>query len=210
MKRYIRVYLLVIVTLLASSGYAANYEDGQAAYDAKNFKKAIEIWETLAEQGDVASQLNLAKLYSTGFQAKEDITKKDKTVAFKLEKDKTAAFELYKQASEQGSQEAQLQLGLIYLSGQGDVKSNPEKARELFLKSAKQGYANAQYYYGVTYFRGRGVLTDYVQAHAWMHVAFVNGYEPAKGYKESIAEVLSEEQLEESKSISDQLLAEIK
>lgn len=194
MKRSIGFYFFVITTFIASSVYATTYEDGQTAYEANDYKKATEIWETLAEQGDITSQLKMAEMYRTGSRIK---------------KDRTAAFKLYNQAAQQGSLEAQLQLGLIYMSGQVDVKQDKEKARELYLKAANQGYAKAQYYYGVSYFRGEGVQTDYVLAHAWMHVAAVRGYKPAKGYSGHIAEVLSEEDLRKSKNISDQLLAEI-
>jgi len=83
-------------------------------------------------------------------------------------------------------------------------------AENLTLKAANLGHAKAQYYYGVTYFRGEGVTTDYVQGHAWMNVALENGYEAAKSYIETLEEILSEEDLEESKAISDKLLAEIK
>ena len=103
-----------------------------------------------------------------------------------------------------------LGLGLIYMSGQEDVKPDQDKARELYLKAANLGYAKAQYYYGVSYFRGEGVPTDYVQGHAWMYVALVNGYDAAKDYVATLEEALSEEDLQKSKDISDQLLAEIK
>ena len=149
--------------------YAATYEDGEAAYEAEDYKKAVSIWETLAEQGDVTSQPKMAKLYKTGSQVK---------------KDKAAVFKLYNQAAEQGSAEAMLELGLIYMSGQIDVKRDQANARELYLKAANQGYAKAQYYYGVTYYRGEGVPTDYVQGYVWMSGAAARGYEPAKKYSE--------------------------
>lgn len=180
---------------MTSSVYAASYADGEAAFKAGNYKKATSIWEELAEEGDIAAQLIMAKMYSTGMGVKVD---------------KAASFEFYNQAAEQGSVEALLQLGIIYMSGQGDIKQDKAKARELYLKAANQGYAKAQYYYGITYFRGEGVTTDYVQAHAWIHVAAVRGYELAKSYEGQLAEVLSKADLKKSKNISDQLLAKIK
>jgi TPR repeat protein len=201
MKRNIRFYFGVIATLLASSLYAASYEDGQAEYEAKDYDEAVEIWESLAEQGDVASLLKMATFHRSGFYAKKDeIVKRDPSIAIKL----------FQQAVDLGSMEAQLQLGFIYMSGQKGIEPDQEKARELYLKAAKQGYAKAQYYYGLTYFKGEGIPTDYVQAHAWIHLATDNGYKPAERYKGLVEEALSEEQLEESKRISDQLLAEIK
>lgn len=53
MGSQIRLYFFLIITFLASSLNAATYKDGQAAYEANDYKKAVEIWETLAEQGDV-------------------------------------------------------------------------------------------------------------------------------------------------------------
>ena len=195
MSRKILLYFIVIATFLSSSVYAASYGDGEAAYEAANYKKAVKIWKALAEQGDIPSQLKMAEMYNTGSRVKQD---------------KATAFKLYNQAAEQGSAEAMLKLGLIYMSGQGDVERDPDKARELYLNAANQGYAKAQYYYGVTYFRGEGVLTDYVQGHAWMKIALDNGYEAAKNYVATLEEALSEADLQKSKDISDQLLAEIK
>ncbi len=201
MKRNVRFYFFVFAIFLPASLYAASYEDGLAEYEAKDYDEAVEIWESLAEQGDVASQLKMAAFYSSGlYWKKDEIVKKDPSIAFKL----------YQQAADLGSMEAQLQLGFIYMSGQKDLEPDQEKARELYLKAAKQGYAKAQYYYGLTYFKGEGIPTDYVQAHAWIHLAADNGNKPAERYKKFFEEVLSEEQLEESKRISDQLLAEIK
>jgi TPR repeat protein len=202
MSRKILFYLLVAASLLISPVHAATYADGEAAYEASDYKKAVSIWEDLAEQGDVTSQLKMATMYSAGFSNKE--------TKFRLKKDRAAAFKLYNQAAEQGSAEAMFELGMIYGSGQENVKRDMDKAREMYLKAANQGHAKAQYYYGVTYFRGEGVPTDYVQGHAWMNVALENGYKAAKSYIETLEEILSEADLEESKDISDKLLAEMK
>ena len=202
MSRKILFYLFIIATFLTAPIYAETFEDGEAAFEANDHKKAVEIWEALAEQGDITSQLKMATLYRAGFS--------NKGTKFRLKKDRAAAFELYNQAAVQGSAEAIFELGLIYGSGQEGVKRDVDKARELYYKAANLGHAKAQYYYGVSYFRGEGVPTDYVQGHAWMNVALENGYEAAKSYIETFEEVLSEADLEESKDISSKLLAEIK
>ena len=92
MSRKILFYFIVIVTFLSSPMYAANYEDGQAAYEAENYKKAVSIWEALAEQGDLTSQLKMAKMYRAGGRVK---------------KDRAATVKYYNQAAEQGSVKAQ-------------------------------------------------------------------------------------------------------
>ena len=195
MSRKILFYFIVIATFLSLPVYAASYEDGQAAYEARDYKKAAKIWEALAEQGDINSQLKIAGMYSSGVVFKRDIA---------------TAIELYNQAVEQGSAEAMFELGQIYMHGHENSKPDQDKGRELYLEAANRGYAKAQYYYGITYFRGEGVLTDYVQGHAWMYVSLVNGYDTAKQYIEVIEDTLSEADLKKSKDISDKLLAEIK
>lgn len=194
MIRKIFFYIFITSSFITSTVYATSYEDGLAAYESNDFKKAAEIWQELAEQGNIPSQLKMAELYSRGSGVKRD---------------RAAAFKLYNSAADRGSLEAMFQLGLIYMSGQNDIKQDQEKGRDLIFQAANKGYAKAQYHYGITYFRGEGVLTDYVQAHAWMQVSIVNGYESAKKYSEQIAEILSAEQLEKSRIISEQLLADM-
>lgn len=194
-KKSFFIYIFLISGFCLSSVYAASYEDGEAAYKKGQVKAAVAIWEELAEEGDLASQLKLAKMYDIGRGVKIN---------------KEASFKLYSQAAEQGSLEAQLKLGMFYMDGQGGVKQDKEKARELYRKAAYQGYAKAQYFYGVTYFRGEGVKTDYVMAHAWMRVAEIRGYKNAKDAGDQIKAVLSKSDLKRSKKLTSQILAEIK
>jgi len=46
--------------------YAATYEDGEAAHETSDYKKAVSIWGTFADKGDFTSQLKIAEMYRTG------------------------------------------------------------------------------------------------------------------------------------------------
>ena len=186
--------LIVLLITMWSAVNAALYQDGVTAFNAKEYKKAVAIWQLMAKQDDTASQISLAQMYTTGLG---------------VEKNLHTAFKLYLKAAQLGSAEAQNQLGKIYITAQG-VTRDPIESRKWFLKAAEQGYAEAIYNYGVSYFKGEGITTDYIQAHAWMHVAVIKGYDSAIIYRDRIAEVLSKDKLKQSSQISSRLMKQLK
>ena len=64
--RFVAILVLLLSFLQASSAIAGPYEDGEAAADSGDFKKAIELWRPLAEQGNAAAQYSLGWLYRNG------------------------------------------------------------------------------------------------------------------------------------------------
>src|ERR1022692_771398 len=82
-------------------------------------------------------------------------------------------------AAEQGSAEAQFNLGLMYVNGQGVAKD--EKTAVLwYTKAAEQGYAKAQDNLGWMYDTGRGVAKDEKTAVLWYTKAAKQGYADAQ------------------------------
>jgi TPR repeat protein len=79
----------------------------------------------------------------------------------------------------QGSAEAQIELGRRYTTGQG-VRQNLEKALEWYLKAAEQGNANAQCCVGFMFERGQGVPRDDTKAMSWYLKAAIQGSAPAQ------------------------------
>lgn len=69
-------------------------------------------------------------------------------------------------AANQGSREAQYNLGNMYYEANG-VDRDYEKAKELFFDSAKQGLPDAMFNLGVMYENGYGVPIDYIKAYMW-------------------------------------------
>ena len=91
--------------------------------------------------------------------------------------------ELFPKAAEQGKAEAQYNLGLIYINGQG-IKQNYKKAKEWFTKAAEQDLANAQYNLAVMYYNGNGGRSNLSLAKKWIGKACENGHKEAcKKYK---------------------------
>ncbi len=81
--------------------------------------------------------------------------------------------------AEQGDEEAQFNLGVMYAGGQG-VPQDSKQAVAWYRKAAEQGYAEAQFCLGEMYHRGLGVPQDYAQAAAWYRKAAEQGYAGAQ------------------------------
>lgn len=190
-----RFILMCIAGLMFSQVpwvYAEQLDEGLSAFQQRDYKKALEVWTELAEQGDESAQINLANMYAKGLG-----TKKDRAQAIKwLEK-----------AADQGNLEAMFDLGQIYGTQYGDIKADHELSLNWYQKAAEKGYATAQYAVAVKYFKGEGVTTDYVTAYAWMDVSVGNGYKPAESYRDLIGEVMSPDQLKQAKKSAEAINA---
>ncbi|KAF8952469.1 hypothetical protein BGZ46_003477 [Entomortierella lignicola] len=75
-------------------------------------------------------------------------------------------FSWYRKAAEQGHARAQCSLGSMYYHGYG-VTQDYSKAMEWYQKSADQGDTGAQCNLGVMYCNGHGVTQDYSKAMEW-------------------------------------------
>jgi TPR repeat protein len=74
----------------------------------------------------------------------------------------------------QGNADAQVNLGIMYGSGQG-VPQDYAAAAGWFRKAAEQGNANGQYNLGIIYDKGQGVPQDYAAAAGWFRKAAEQG-----------------------------------
>ena len=102
------VFLAVVLNF--SSGSVATAQDsdkGYAAAQAGDFVTALEEWRPLAEQGDSASQFNLAELYKNGLGVPQD---RDQALIW------------YSLSAEQGNPLAMYQLG-VYFAGKSDYST---------------------------------------------------------------------------------------
>lgn len=80
----------------------------------------------------------------------------------------------------QGNVDAQYNLGVMYVFGQG-VPKDYVTARKWFEKAAAQGHAGAQFALGAIYDRGQGVPQDYVTARKWFEQSAAQGDAGAQG-----------------------------
>src|SRR5713101_7840863 len=84
--------------------------------------------------------------------------------------DQAASVESLKQRAAQGNAEAQLNLGLLYATGEG-VPQEDAEALKWFRLAAAQGNAGAQFNLGILYYEGQGVPQENVQAYKWLTLA---------------------------------------
>jgi TPR repeat protein len=89
-------------------------------------------------------------------------------------------------AAEAGVPRAQLQLGRLYLDGEG-VKQDPAEALKWFRQSASQDNEAAQFFLGIMMQRGIGGPRDLESSTAWLRRAAEHGHplamlELAKAY----------------------------
>ena len=88
--------------------------------------------------------------------------------------DYQTAIQLLRPLAEQGSANAQYNLGVIYADGLGVPQDNGEAIRWYRL-AADQGEARAQHNLGVRYESGEGVGQNYAEAERWYLLAAAQG-----------------------------------
>ena len=99
-----------------------------------------------------------------------------------------------KRNAERGLAFAQVNLGLMYDTGDG-VPENDAEAVKWYRLAAEQGNANGQLNLGVMYANGEGVPQNNVRAHMWWSVSAAQGHEDARANRDIIAQLLTPEQL---------------
>jgi TPR repeat protein len=96
-----------------------------------------------------------------------------------LRGDYKAAVSLWLPLADQGNVDAQVYLGIMYMTGEG-VPRDDAQALVWLRKAADQGNAIAQYDLGTMYDDGQGIPQDYFKAAAWYRKAADQGYASAQ------------------------------
>jgi TPR repeat protein len=105
-----------------------------------------------AQRGDAVAQNALGELYAAH----------DRGVT----QNNAQALAWFRKAAEQGSAQAQDNLGAMFMNGQG-VARDDAQAAFWFRKAAEQDFAAAQFHLGAMFENGQGVAQDEAQAVAW-------------------------------------------
>ena len=192
MLRIFHIAIILACLALPSPGHGADIQSGQEAYLAGDYQTALEVFRTLAAQGDVEAQHMLGSMYESGkgvFKSNEEGSKWHRSAAEKgHEKSQYSLGQMYKYgvgvnedfqesakwlklAAEQGNQDAVISLGNLYY---WDL-SDPEEAIKWCLPAAKQGNAEAQAYLGRIYDNGEGVPENWIEAFRWHRSAADQG-----------------------------------
>ena len=138
---------------------------GLAAYNAKDYAKAVELWRKAADMGNLWAYNNLGTCYKNGQGVAQDYAK---------------AVELYEKAATQGNANAQVNIGFCYSQGQG-VPQDKTKAGYWYGKAAEQGNPVGMSNYGEWFRDGLGgIKQDFTKAEEWFNKAISAGFEGAK------------------------------
>jgi cell division septation protein DedD len=152
--RRVRLAAATLSILLASPA-AADIKAGVDAWNAGDYKKALDEWRPLANRGNANAQYNMGQAYKLGRGVPAD---------------PTIARSWFEKAAQQGHDRAQSNLGLLLFEA-GDRKT----AMYWIRKAAERGDPRAQYVYGTALFNGDGVPKDWPRAYAMMTRAVAAG-----------------------------------
>lgn len=153
---WLRIFLLALLLHSAPEAMAANFIAGISAYKNKDYNKAIEIWEDLAERGHVQAMTNLGNLYLKGLGVKLDTA---------------TAFYWYKMAAKRNYPQAEFALGLFFAA-----KKNYKDANYWYGRAAVQEFAAAQNNLGRHYKEGLGVEKNLKESLYWYNRAAAQGF----------------------------------
>ena len=102
----------------------------------------------------------------------------DATKAF-IRGDYKTAYRLFKPLAEQGNDDAQTNLGVMYEKSKG-VPQDYAEAAKWYRKAAEQGNASAQFNLGLMFSKGQGVPRDNAEAAEWFRKAAEQGVADAQ------------------------------
>ncbi|MDY4595082.1 MAG: tetratricopeptide repeat protein [[Pasteurella] aerogenes] len=102
----------------------------------------------------------------------------DRAYQYTQQQNYQAAFPIFKELAEQGNENAQFNLGLMYANGQG-VRQDYLQAVKWYQQAAEQGLAEAQVTLGIKYELGEGVRQNSATAKMWIGKACDNGLQKA-------------------------------
>ncbi len=163
---------------------AGPFEDAEAAVGKGEYAKALQLFLTLADQGDTRAQRNIGVMYLKGQGVAQDFAlamrwmrlaadkgfgeaQNDVALMYQrgmgVERNNAEAMKWYRLAAEQGVVTSQVNLADAYVIGIG-VSQNLDEALKWYRIAAGQGSAYAENVVGITYERGFHVTQDEAEA----------------------------------------------
>ncbi len=154
------VLMALCFALLSAAPARAGFEEGFAAYNAKDWKTAVENLRPLAEAGDDRAMVVLGNMYANGLG-----------VAWSIDE----AIDLYTGAAAKGNADAMLALGATYVNADG-VTQSYITAADWFRRAAETGSPAGAFFYAATILRGNKSETDDLKsdpytAYKWFKIA---------------------------------------
>lgn len=173
------------VCLLVQPAVGEQFEDGVAAYDRGDYATALQLFQSLADQGLAEAQFDLAILYANGQGVAQDYVE---------------AAKWYRLAAEQGVAGAQFNLGLLYEFGHG-IPQDYASAEKWYRLAAEQSVAQAFVRLAVMYYKGQGVQQDFIQAYVWGSLGAAGGFPLSKEARDALSKRMTPDQIGEAQRL---------
>lgn len=130
---------------------------GIAAFESREFSKAMQLLNPFAQQGDAVAQYRVSIMQQNGLG---------------VVRNELQAFKMMKLASEQGYPLAQHGLGFMYLEGDC-IDKNGDRAAHWFTQAAEQGLVGSATTLAMMYEQGNEIEQDLELAKKWYrHAGF--------------------------------------
>jgi len=157
MKKLIQVLIVCgLVVFMGGTASGDSLQDILSEVGDNDYKKALDLLEPLADEGNLDAIEYLGSMYQFGWHGIEkDIDFSNALFAI--------LFKLSKPLADQGDPKAQFLTGNAYYFGKGGVTRNKKEALKLYLLAAEQGHKRATLRAGQTLFgnsRGPGPDLD--------------------------------------------------
>ena len=180
----IAALVFISIPSAASAQNDHNKEEQAEVILGEMDEEAMELFRSLAEQGDAEASNNLGSMYFLG----NGVPQND-----------IEAVKWFRLAAKQGLADAQHNLGVMYANGQG-VPQNYIEAVKWYRQAAQQGDADGQSNLGVMYATGQGVPENNVKAYVWWSMAAAQGDEGASANKDIVTKKMTRQQIAEAQA----------
>jgi hypothetical protein len=184
-KHALAVAACWLIFACAAPALAGKFEDAASAYKKGDYTTALQLFRSMADQGDVRAELGLADMYELG-----QGTPKDEAEAVKW----------YRAAADKGNAIGQLGLGFMYAEGNGVPQDFPEAAKWYRL-AADQGEPMAQFQIGHIYETGEGLPKDVALAYMWFSLSATQGFQNAKKMRDQLALRMTPDQIKAAEKL---------
>lgn len=189
MRAFLLIFSIAVSTLLALPATADQLDDAALAIDRKDYSRAAQLLEPLAEAGDSTAQMLLGNLYNRGEGVPEN---------------PSTAVKWLRKAAEQSVSLAQVGLGFALYSGRG-VEQNKVEAAKWFTNAAEQDEPDAQAMLAHMYAAGEGGLTQsLVESYKWVLIAGEAGGKLATATKLTLETFMRKTQQQEAIQLAEQ------
>lgn len=168
----------------------SDYNMAQQAYQAGDYKVALERFEKLAKAGDVHAQFDLAQMYNQGIG---------------VDANPEQGWLWLRQSANGGNPAAMLEMGMRFESGVGP-EQNFIMALSWYRKASEAGNAVARFNIATMYLLGAGVPKDQVKAYGWFKFADKLGSPASQARMEQLEKLMTPLEIERGKKYAEELV----